>query len=116
MSKISDNLLVRIYSVNILFEYYYKFKKIKFKWEKEYHNVRMLEIDSNSSFGTVDVRLSETYTNAAEIIWNGSTGASIFFRCNCTSTAFATHKQRCLILKISIDIRIRIRSQKNRRY
>ncbi|MGL6124087.1 MAG: hypothetical protein ACRC1W_14015, partial [Shewanella sp.] len=39
-----------------------------------------------------EVRLSEFYTNAAEVAWNGRTGASILFRCNCTSTAFAPHK------------------------
>ena len=66
----------------------------------------MLEIDSNSSYGTVDVRLSEMYTNAAEIIWNGNTGASIFFRCNCTSTAFAPHKhggEKGIHMRFQID-------------
>jgi hypothetical protein len=62
------------------------------QWEKEYQNVKMLEIDSNSSYGTLEVRLSEFYTNAAEVVWNGRTGASVLFRCNCTSTAFAPHK------------------------
>jgi hypothetical protein len=77
-----------------------------FKWEKEYQNVRMLEIDGNSSDGTVDVRVSEMYTNAAEIIWNGNTGASIFFRCNCTSTAFAPHKhggEKGIHMRFQID-------------
>lgn len=54
--------------------------------------MRMLEIDNTSSFGTVDIRLSEMFTNAAEVIWSGKTGASVFFRCNCTSTAFAPNK------------------------
>ena len=52
----------------------------------------MLEIDKTSSFGTVDIRLSDMFTNAAEVVWNAKTGASIFFRCNCTSTAFAPNK------------------------
>ena len=68
--------------------------------------MRMLEIDSNSSYGTVDVRLSDMYTNAAEIIWSGNTGASIFFRCNCTSTAFAPHKhggEKGIHMRFQID-------------
>ena len=52
----------------------------------------MLEIDGASSFGTLDIRLSDMFTNAAEVVWNGKTGASLFFRCNCTSTAFAPNK------------------------
>ena len=66
----------------------------------------MLEIDNNSSFGIIEVRLSEVYTNAAEIIWNGKTGASIFFRCNCTSTAFAPHKhggEKGIHMRLQID-------------
>jgi hypothetical protein len=66
----------------------------------------MLEIDSNSSFGIIEVRLSEVYTNAAEVIWNGKTGASIFFRCNCTSTAFAPHKhggEKGIHMRLQID-------------
>ncbi len=52
----------------------------------------MLEIDNHSSYGIFEVRTSEVYTNALEVIWNAATGASVFFRCNCTSTAFAPHK------------------------
>jgi hypothetical protein len=52
----------------------------------------MLEVDTNSSYGTLDIRTSDQFTNVAEILWNNKTGASIFFRCNCTSTAFAPHK------------------------
>lgn len=66
----------------------------------------MLEIDGNSSYGTVDVRLSDMYTNAAEVIWNGNTGANIFFRCNCTSTAFAPHKhggEKGIHMRFQID-------------
>lgn len=66
----------------------------------------MLEIDSNASYGTVEIRLSEELTNAAEVIWNGQTGASIFFRCNCTSTAFAPHKhggEKGIHMRLQID-------------
>jgi hypothetical protein len=66
----------------------------------------MLEIDGNSSYGTIDLRVSEMYTNAAEVIWNGNTGASIFFRCNCTSTAFAPHKhggEKGIHMRFQID-------------
>jgi hypothetical protein len=47
----------------------------------------MLEIDKNLSFGAVDVRVSNLYTNSLEVIWNGKQGSSIFIKCNCTSTA-----------------------------
>lgn len=47
----------------------------------------MLEIDANLSFGALDIRISTMYTNAIEIIWSGKIGASMFFKCNCTSTA-----------------------------
>ncbi|RNA10968.1 upstream-binding 1 isoform X1 [Brachionus plicatilis] len=68
--------------------------------------MRMLEIDSNSSYGIVEVRMSDAYTNAAEILWNGRTGANIFFRCNCTSTAFAPHKhggEKGIHMRFQID-------------
>ena len=76
------------------------------KWEKEYPNMRMLEIDSNSSYGIIEVRTSDAYINAAEILWNGRTGANIFFRCNCTSTAFAPHKhggEKGIHMRFQID-------------
>lgn len=76
------------------------------KWEKEYQNTRMLEIDSNSSFGVIEVRLPSAFINTAEIIWNGKTGANIFFRCNCTSTAFAPHKhggEKGIHMRFQID-------------
>ena len=66
----------------------------------------MLEIDSGSSYGTIDIRLSDTYTNAAEVLWYGKTGANIFFRCNCTSTAFAPHKhggEKGIHMRFQID-------------
>ena len=66
----------------------------------------MLEIDNNSSYGVVDVRLSDMFTNAAEVLWNGKTGASILFRCNCTSTAFAPHKhggEKGIHMRFQID-------------
>jgi hypothetical protein len=76
------------------------------QWEKEYNNVRMLEIDNSSSFGTIDVRLSAMFTNAAEVLWYGKTGASLFFRANCTSTAFAPHKhggEKGIHMRLQID-------------
>ncbi len=76
------------------------------EWEKEYNNVRMLEIDNTSSFGIIDVRLSDMFTNAAEVLWYGKTGASLFFRCNCTSTAFAPHKhggEKGIHMRFQID-------------
>lgn len=66
----------------------------------------MLEIDTTSSFGTVDIRLSDMFTNAAEVLWNGKTGASLFFRCNCTSTAFAPNKhggEKGIHMRFQID-------------
>lgn len=68
--------------------------------------MRMLEIDSNSSYGIIEVRMSDAYINAAEILWNGRTGANIFFRCNCTSTAFAPHKhggEKGIHMRFQID-------------
>jgi hypothetical protein len=66
----------------------------------------MLEIDSSSSYGIVEIRLSDFYTNVVEVMWNGKTGANIFFRCNCTSTAFAPHKhggEKGIHLRFQID-------------
>ena len=66
----------------------------------------MLEIDNNSSYGTVEIRVSGLFTNMAEVIWNGNTGANIFFRCNCTSTAFAPHKhggEKGIHMRFQID-------------
>ena len=66
----------------------------------------MLEIDNNSNYGVIDVRFSDIFTNAAEIIWNGKSGASFFFRCNCTSTAFAPHKhggEKGIHMRFQID-------------
>ena len=51
-------------------------------------------------------RLSEGFTNAAEVLWYGKTGASLFFRCNCTSTAFAPHKhggEKGIHMRFQID-------------
>lgn len=66
----------------------------------------MLEIDCSSSYGIVNVRFSPLFINAAEIIWNGKTGANLLFRCNCTSTAFAPHKhggEKGIHMRLQID-------------
>ena len=66
----------------------------------------MLEIDSNTSSGVLEVRQSPLYTNICEVVWNGKTGANLTFRCNCTSTAFAPHKhggEKGIHMRIQID-------------
>jgi len=76
------------------------------EWENEYNNVRMLEIDNGCSFGVIDIRLSDMFTNAVEVLWHGNTGANLFFRCNCTSTAFAPHKhggEKGIHMRFQID-------------
>jgi hypothetical protein len=47
----------------------------------------MLEIENNLTFGTLDIRVSNMYSNAIEVIWDGNIGSTIYFKCNCTSTA-----------------------------
>ena len=59
----------------------------KIQWEKEYHEVRMLEVDKNLNYSAYDVRVNNMSTNSIEVIWNGKVGSSIFIKCNCTSTA-----------------------------
>lgn len=74
----------------------------------------MLEIEANpnvpggtaTTTTTAEVRHSPHYINAAEVIWNGRTGANVTFRCNCTSTAFAPHKhggEKGIHMRLQID-------------
>lgn len=68
----------------------------------------MLEVESSSnpSVGPIDVHQSSLYINAAEVMWNGKTGAQVAFRCNCTSTAFAPHKhggEKGIHMRLQID-------------
>lgn len=75
----------------------------------------MLEIEANpnvpggtttTTTTTAEVRHSPHYINAAEVVWNGRTGANVTFRCNCTSTAFAPHKhggEKGIHMRLQID-------------